>query len=134
MPQPAHIAHRTTIGRGGCCVRVKLFTWTVFVLVSSALTVGSGCAKSDVAIGPAHDGGGNTFDGPNPTTCPPCVTDNDCSGGGACAQFQGDTFCAPTCPNGNECSSDRTCTPETSASGNQVSVCVPNNNLCGQSL
>jgi hypothetical protein len=50
-----------------------------------------------------------------------------------CAQFQGDTFCAPPCPNEDECSGSTTCTTETTYAGDQVSVCIPNNDLCGAS-
>jgi hypothetical protein len=77
---------------------------------------------------PGADGSNGTGGG----MCAQCVTDNDCSGQ-ACAQFQGDSFCATACPNGDECGEGTTCTPEVSFSGQQVSVCVPNNNACGQS-
>jgi hypothetical protein len=50
-----------------------------------------------------------------------------------CGQFQGDTFCAAACPNGDECGTGTTCTTETSFSGDQVSLCVPNNDACGAS-
>ncbi|MEO7110989.1 MAG: hypothetical protein ABI183_11175 [Polyangiaceae bacterium] len=85
----------------------------------------SGCANDNAAAFP--DSGTS---GPNAAECPVCVTDQDCNGG-SCAQFGSDIFCAPTCPNGNECASDRTCQVETSATGEQVSVCTPNDNACG---
>ncbi|MGH7329958.1 MAG: hypothetical protein ACREJX_16555, partial [Polyangiaceae bacterium] len=83
-----------------------------------------GCANN---ADTATDGGTT---GANPE-CPVCVTDQDCQSGQICAQFGSDIFCAPSCPNGNECSSDRTCNLETSANGDQVSVCTPNDNSCG---
>ena len=62
--------------------------------------------------------------------CQACTTDRDCSGR-SCAQFQGDTFCALPCPNGDECGAGTTCTSESSYAGEQESVCVPNGSLCG---
>jgi hypothetical protein len=56
--------------------------------------------------------------------CPPCVTDKDCNGG-VCAQLGSDSYCAPACPNGNECATDRACTPVSSVSGSKTNVCVP---------
>lgn len=104
-------------------------SWITLAAAAAALTTVvsavafSGCAdNADTATG-FEAGAGNP-------SCPVCVSDQDCNGG-VCAQFGSDIFCAPACPNGNECSSDRTCTVETSASGDQVSVCVPNDNACG---
>jgi hypothetical protein len=59
------------------------------------------------------------------------VTGSDCSANQACAQFQGDTFCALDCPNGDECGSSSTCSIVTSYAGDQISVCVPNDDACG---
>ncbi len=73
---------------------------------------------------------GNGSTGVDPSKCPLCVSDQDCNGG-ICAQFGSDIFCTPSCANGGSCSSDRTCEMETSASGDQVSVCVPNDDACG---
>ncbi len=93
-------------------------------------TGGTGLAGPDAGQADVASGG----DGGNASTCPPCTTSKDCSGGAVCAQFQGDSFCAPGCPKGNECSTDRTCTPETDVAGNQVSVCVPKGSACGPSV
>ncbi len=68
---------------------------------------------------------------PNPATCPPCVTDTDCTGGALCSQIGGDSYCAKPCPTGNECDSSHTCQTVTTASGDEAKVCVPNNNACG---
>jgi len=80
---------------------------------------------------PGADGAPTTTTPPNPAVCPPCVTDNDCTGGGVCSQIGGDTYCAKTCPNGNECDSSHTCTTVTTATGDEAKVCVPNDNACG---
>src|SRR5690242_13637114 len=72
-----------------------------------------------------------TGSGGSAAACPPCVTDQDCTGGGRCAQFGGDTYCAPDCTMAQACSSDRACTPVTSAEGAQISVCVPRTDVCG---
>ncbi len=61
--------------------------------------------------------------------CPPCVTDDDCRGG-VCAQVGGDSYCAPTCPAGNECTDDRACSPVTTVNGAQASVCLPRADVC----
>ena len=104
--------------------------WISWAAAGALLSVGGfalgfgGCA-SDADT--AADGGTT---GQNPA-CPVCVTDQDCQSGQICAQFGSDIFCAPACPNGNECSSDRTCNVETSANGDQVSVCTPNDDSCG---
>jgi hypothetical protein len=106
----------------------KLVAGAMAAAVASSLATAfsfSGCANNN-GDGFADGGKG----GPNSAECPVCVTDQDCNGG-SCAQFGSDIFCAPVCPNGNECASDRTCQLETSATGEQVSVCTPNDNACG---
>ena len=74
---------------------------------------------------------GGSAGGALPGECQACTMSADCTSGATCAQFQGDTFCAQACPNGDECGSSTTCTPETTFAGDQVSVCVPNDNACG---
>ena len=97
-------------------------------LVSLGLgTAFFGCGSTTTNGFGAGVGGGV---GTNAAQCPVCVTDQDCNGG-VCAQFGSDIFCAPSCANGASCSADRTCDVETSATGDQVSVCVPNGNVCG---
>jgi len=39
--------------------------------------------------------------------------------------------CAPACPNGNECTSDRSCVPTLTAAGGQTDLCVPLSDVCG---
>ncbi len=120
-------------------MRISLIlTTSLTVTVAAAIGWSAGCGGTTTNATFADGGGGGadgtaTGDGPNASACPPCTTDKDCNDG-ACAQFQGDSFCAPACPKGNECASDRTCLSETSVSGNQVSVCVPNGNVCGPSV
>jgi hypothetical protein len=98
-----------------------------------ALLAAVACAESadtwDDDGGAGNDGSANPA--PNPATCPPCVTDNDCNGGGVCSQIGGDTYCAKTCPAGNECDGTHTCTTATTATGDEAKVCVPNNDACG---
>ena len=62
--------------------------------------------------------------------CPPCTTDDDCHGG-VCAQIGGDSFCTPTCPNGDECSTDRVCTAVSTIEGQQANGCVTRIDSCG---
>ncbi|MGO8994787.1 MAG: hypothetical protein ACLQVI_15835 [Polyangiaceae bacterium] len=106
--------------------------------VAGALAVGvtswTGCSGSGTGFLESSNGDGGT--GTTTTSgssgaCQECTTSDSCTGGAVCAQFQGDTFCALACPNGDECGSGTTCTSETTFAGDQVSVCVPNNNACG---
>src|SRR5208283_2671133 len=62
--------------------------------------------------------------------CTSCLSDKDCSGG-VCAQFQGDSYCAMACPNGDECASTSSCQGISTANGEQLSACVPNGDACG---
>lgn len=87
-------------------------------------------APADVpTLGDAISDGG--VDAAAPSACPPCVTDADCKGGAVCAQFGGDIYCAPPCPKGDECASDRACASVTSYAGDQIDVCVPRGDVCG---
>ena len=107
-----------------------IFPVTVLCALGLGATLSfSACGGSTLA-GFGGDSGAAV---PDASTCPPCRTNADCNGG-LCAQFQGDIFCAPACPNGNECATDRTCALETTASGDQASVCVPNGSACGQTV
>ncbi len=113
-------------------MRISLVvTLALTACVATAVGWSVGCGGSTTNATFAD--GGTLGDGPNAVECPPCTTDKDCNGG-VCAQFQGDSFCAPACPSGSGCATNRTCLPETSVSGDQVSVCVPNGNVCGQNV
>lgn len=68
-----------------------------------------------------------------PDLCAPCASDTDCAGG-VCAQFQGDSFCAPTCTGTAACTAGRTCQVASSAGGDLVSVCEPPEGVCGHSV
>jgi hypothetical protein len=92
-----------------------------FAAAATAAGWGAGCSgkTSNVAGGAGQ--------------CRACTTDNDCSGG-VCAQFQGDSFCAPKCGTSTDCASNESCSAETSVTGDQTSVCVPSENTCGTSV
>ena len=98
---------------------------TRITAVSALLLVSVGCASSagDEASGAAELGTGGV--------CHACLADSDCGGRDVCAQFQSDIYCAVTCPNGDECSSEAKCTTVTTSSGAETNVCVPNDNACG---
>jgi len=111
-----------------------------FVLASLPFAiVGSWAGCTDNTLNPlptpldagSHADGSSEGDGGDGDggACPPCVTNDDC-GGAVCAQLGGDSYCAPACPNGDECQDGRACTPVTSVSGEQVSVCVPRGDVC----
>ena len=65
--------------------------------------------------------------------CPPCTSDDACATGSVCARIGTGTVCAPTCPNGNECASDRSCvvTPTVAGAGTPTDLCVPLSDVCG---
>ncbi len=87
-------------------------------------TGGSGSAQAT-----SGNGGGAAAE------CPPCQQDSDCAAGGKCGQFGGSTYCAPDCSgSASGCSSDRSCTMISGANGEQLSICVPNTNVCGGTL
>lgn len=109
-------------------MNISLLVRSLFAAAAGAALVA--CASPEL-VDLSGGGGGVPSAAPSPTTCPACVMDSDCTGGATCAQFGGDTYCAKPCPNGNECGSGTTCTPESSSSGDPVSVCVPDNNACG---
>jgi len=131
-------------------MRMSRFASLGFLVVATGLgfatswTVGCSGASSNGEWGGGTsptgstnpDSGGSSIppgSGVGTAACTACTTNSDCSGGAVCAQFQGDTFCALSCPNGDECGSSTTCTQETSYAGDQVSVCVPNDSACGAS-
>ena len=89
------------------------------VLAFAATVLWAGCGDSNAT--PPVDA--TVADAAASLTCPPCVTDQDCSGG-VCAQLGADSFCAPACPGGNECSSDRACIPVSTITGDQINACV----------
>ena len=104
------------------------------IALAGASSAAVGCAQSagwdDGGIG--EDGGGDATPlPPDPQTCPACVIDSDCTGGGICSQIGGDSYCAKPCPNGNECDSKHTCQNVTTVAGDEAAGCVPNNNACG---
>src|SRR5258708_819605 len=113
----------------------------VQILVASALGAivcfaagwtAAGCAAETPPAGNAAEGlslGGGSA---SPwSACPPCVTDEDCHGE-VCAQFGGDTYCAPSCAIAGECSDERACTGVATVTGERTSVCVPRMNACGE--
>jgi hypothetical protein len=96
--------------------------------------LGLACAGNNGFQDLPGDGGANAFGEGGAAAsglCTQCTTNADCKGGAVCAQFQGDTFCAAACPNEGQCTGSTTCTVETSYAGDQLSVCVPDGNLCG---
>jgi hypothetical protein len=95
------------------------------MIAIAAVALWVGCGDSNAS--PSPDAGtGNAASNP---ACPPCVTDQDCNGG-VCAQLGPDSFCAPTCPGGNECAVDRACMSVSTITGEQVSACVSSDGDC----
>ncbi len=65
------------------------------------------------------------------TACKLCVSDSDCHGN-ECAQFGGDSFCAPLCTGpGRTCAPGRDCASVNTVHGVAEDVCVPAGDLCG---
>jgi hypothetical protein len=67
---------------------------------------------------------------PEPQACDPCETAKDCAELQTCAQFGGDTFCAPICPLGNECSPTDVCKSLTTAADASTKGCIPSGGSC----
>ncbi len=100
-----------------------------FVFVAATLaSIPSACASNATS-----DQGSTSSTGTAAGECPQCVTDQDCATGGLCSQLGSDSYCAPPCPNGNECAADRTCVPVSKVDGQQASVCVPAGQVCSPS-
>jgi hypothetical protein len=115
-----------------------LALWGLALSLASVTGWSAGCAgagDSDSPLLQPGDGGSLNNQGSSSGQCVECVTSANC-GSGVCAQFQGDIYCAPACDLGEGlggCPSGTTCTAESAYNGNQVSVCVPNDNACGGS-
>ena len=107
----------------------RILVVAAIALGSSALGWAAGCGSGKNTSDTVSPDGG-AFGVAAATACLACVTDKHCNGA-VCAQFGGDTYCAPACPTGNECASDRQCAPVNTVSGDQVSVCVPRGDVCG---
>jgi hypothetical protein len=106
----------------------------VGTIVALSTAIGIAACSGPATLEPNAFGGPNNASssgggGPGGPACTPCLTDQDCNGG-YCAQIGGDTFCAPGCPSGNECSSSTSCTSVNTAAGQTVSACVPNSDVC----
>ncbi len=111
--------------------------FSVWFVVASITAATAGATTSCAQDGSAWDDGGLPAPGvdggaaPNAAICPPCVTDSDCSSGSICSQIGGDSYCAKSCPSGNECDSTHTCQTVSAVDGTEANVCVPNGNACG---
>jgi hypothetical protein len=93
---------------------------------------GGGVGVTGGSSGSASSSGSSSGAGGSSGSCVACLTDHDCNGG-VCAQFGGDTYCAQTCPTGNECATGDACTTLSTAEGAQVNACVPRGGACGAS-
>jgi hypothetical protein len=66
-----------------------------------------------------------------PAGCTPCVTSDDCGANSVCAQFDGDSFCASSCANGETCGSGHSCITATTIDGTETQACLPDGDPCG---
>jgi hypothetical protein len=109
--------------------KIKLSALAALAITATfVLAWAAGCGGTSLNDEGSDAGSGT--DSAAAAACPPCVTDNDCNGG-TCVQGAADNFCAPGCPNGNECTGATTCAAVTTVTGKQVSTCVPQGDLCG---
>src|SRR6185437_12936467 len=95
-----------------------------------------GCGSSGTTTSSKGAGGratttSSTGAGGAASQCQECVSDGDCKAGSRCAQFAGDSYCAPTCSETQSCSADRSCVPVSDVDGTQLQVCVPRTGPCG---
>jgi hypothetical protein len=87
-----------------------------------------------LAAGCVPPGAGATNDDNSQLThfnCVPCASSTECMSGWSCAQFGGDSYCAPMCAAGQCSSSARSCATLSSVEGDQQDVCVPTQQVCG---
>ena len=114
---------------------MKRLAWScVLALVSTAACLAcsacsAGCGSS--TNGAPSSSGAPADAGTGAGDCPPCTSDDACGAGSVCAQIGSGMVCAPACPNGNECTSDRSCAPALTAAGAQMDLCVPMSDVCG---
>jgi Calcineurin-like phosphoesterase len=106
-----------------------------------SLVLGTACASgvpvepgqsSGTAPGPLQDSTA-TEDLTKAGACKACVSDTECAGH-ECAQFAGDSFCAPLCTTQGKCSTGRVCTDVSTAHGVSEKVCIPAGDLCGTAV
>jgi hypothetical protein len=109
-------------------VTTQAIAFVAAFVVGCACTLAA-CATSNGDASSSSSAGGATTDAAD-GACVLCVTDGDC-GGGLCVQLGGDSYCAPACPSGNECSTDRSCMPASTVEGVQASACIPRTARCG---
>jgi calcineurin-like phosphoesterase family protein len=64
------------------------------------------------------------------SACSSCLTDSDCPGGGVCAQYGGDSYCADPCASGS-CLDTSSCMTLSTSRGEQARVCIPLVDPCG---
>jgi hypothetical protein len=86
----------------------------------------SACGK-DVDLGGTPDG---SVAEAGAVECMPCSAGSDCASSEACAQYGGDTFCAPLCPAGNECGATTSCRDVPVADSGAARACIPLAGAC----
>ena len=96
----------------------------------------SSCPEPPPAdAGPAEDAGrANETDAGDPAgdaaACFPCAEDTDCSDDGACVDVGGADHCARLCDDDEDCPQGTTCRPRSGAGGEDIRVCVPDDDVC----
>jgi hypothetical protein len=101
--------------------------WSLHAFFLGSLLIG--CAQ---AANPGAGGAGSstTTSAGQGGSCPLCTSDQDCSGGGVCAQLASDSYCAPPCDANNQCANGLTCVVVSTVAGAQASVCVMPGSMC----
>src|SRR5215831_5606300 len=101
-----------------------------FNLSMSLIAIGTSACT---AVNERNAGAGGSASGEDAFlhACPQCTTTLDCGPGSVCAQFGGDSYCAPSCADGDACAVGRVCTVLASVEGVASSVCAPTSDICG---
>ncbi len=89
-----------------------------------------GCSGGNSAA-PGDAWTGIDANAPVNVTCKSCLEDSDCQVGQHCVQFPANDWCEQDCVH-SQCARGYACQAMTTASGDQVSVCVPVVNTCEQ--
>jgi hypothetical protein len=105
--------------------------------VVSVVLVGVAACGTDVSLGGGADAA-PSVDSVDGTiveivdTCEPCSSSQPCVKGASCVQIAGNlTFCATSCPAGNECETDEICQLKTMRTGGpQTLACAPRDGSC----
>ena len=124
-------------GAGSAGARVFLLAAASIAAAALVLSVFATVAAcgADVNLGGGGDAAPSLVDGTIEQIvdiCEPCSSSRTCAATASCVQIAGTfTFCATSCPSGNECEADELCQPMAMGPGGaQTLACAPRAGAC----